>query len=439
MVGLSDCSRDLYPSLEWLHILQKKQMQAFIKQGLPTPKIEDWHYTDVSALKNHALKTTKPSDSVGQEERLKEIVESAFLETESHLLVFINGHFNAALSKIQTLPEGVVLSNIANVLNNQPNLIKPYLIEFSEQSINQAFVCFNTAMLSDGLFVWVPDNTVVKHPIHILCLSSFDHLELNTANLRHIIIVGKNTNLNVFEDYRAIPDSPEFSGFYFNNIVTQIYLNEDAVMNHYKLQNEGADAYHINYISTQQEQGSCMHRYDFSLGSYLARNDLQVNLDAPKTHCQLSGLYLPTKQQHIDQHIVVNHHSGRSSSEQLYRGVVRGDAVAVFNGRVVVHSGAQKSNAKQSNQNLLLSKTAIVNTKPEFEIYADDVQCAHGATVGHMDESALFYLRSRGLDTQEATGLLVDAFIDIVLKQITLPAALKKISEAVKEKNNAYS
>lgn len=447
MAGLSDwyeanlsqvSPRDLYPSLEWLHVLQKQQMQAFIEQGLPTRKIEAWHYTDVSAIKNHILKIKKSSEPAIQIQTLKKMVEEVRLEIDSHLLVFVNGYFDSALSYIQNLPQGVVLSNIADILKNQPELIKPYLIEFSQQSINQPFACFNTAMLSDGLFLWMPDDTAIKHPIHILCLNNFDRPEENMANFRHIIITGKNTNVSLFEDYRAMRNTSAHSSFYFNNIVTQIYLDKNAVINHYKLQNEGAGAYHIGYIAVKQEKGSCMHRHDFSLGAYLARDDLQVNLNAPETHCQLSGLYLPKNQQHIDQHIVVNHHSGYSSSEQLYRGVVRGDATAVFNGRVVVHPGAQKSNAKQSNQNLLLSKTAVVNTKPEFEIYADDVQCTHGATVGHMDESALFYLRSRGLDTQKATSLLVDAFTGIVLKRITLPAIGKKITEAVKEKSNEY-
>lgn len=423
MAGLSD----------WQD-LQKKQMQVFVDQGLPTPKMEDWHYTDVSAIKNHLLKAKKPSILIGQEEKIKKIVEKSYLEIDSHLLVFLDGYFNSGLSKIQSLPDGVVLSNLSNILNNQPDLIKSYLMGFSEQSTSQSLICLNTAMLGDGLVVWVPDNTMIKQPIHILCLSSED----NTANLRHIIMAGKNTNLSVFEEYRSISDDSVSSISYFNNIVNQVYLGKDAVINHYKLQNESSGAYHIDYVAVKQEQGSCMHRHDFSLGARLARNDLQVNLSAPQTHCQLSGLYLPINQQHIDQHIVVNHQSGHSSSEQLYRGVVRGDASAVFNGRVVVHSGAKKSRAKQSNQNLLLSKTAAVNTKPEFEIYADDVQCTHGATVGHMDETALFYLRSRGLDTQKARSLLVDAFTDIVLKQITLPAALKKMTEAVKEKNNEH-
>ena len=339
----------------WMSVLQEQQMQSFIAQGLPMRKQEAWHYTDISAITNQPLTLVDASGAGAATPLLKAAVARARLEKESHLVVFVDGHFNQELSSIQALPEGVILSNVASILKNQPELLKPWLLQLAEQSTDQPFLCMNTALFSDGLFLSLPDNLSLPLPIHLLCLSDAKPLDKNMAHLRHTLFAGRHSQFSLFEEYAAVFDSQEAPKFYFNTVVTQVYAGIDAVIEHYKLQNESSACYHLGYLSVKQEQGSCVHLHNFSLGAQLARDDLHVHLDAPQANCELNGLYMLTNQQHSDQQIVVHHHAGHSQSEQLYRGVIRGEAEAVFNGRVVVHPGAQKSVAKQSNQNILLS------------------------------------------------------------------------------------
>ena len=415
MVGLSlkNWHEDLLSQVKlrdlpkWLKDLQEEQVNSFIAQGLPTRKIEDWHYTDVSGLKDHRLK-----------------LEPEFLNSPDKI--------TTELSSIKNLPKGVILNNIRTVLKQHPDLIKSYFLQFSEKS--EYFACLNTALLSDGIFLYIPDNTQIKEPIIIKSLTNINNSLYNTGHIRNIIIAGQNSHVTIFEQYETHSDVLDSENFYFNTAVTQIQAGKNSVINHYKLQNESKNSYHMGYITVNQEKGSCTHLHNFSLGGFLARENVEINLNAPETHCQLHGLYILETQQHMDQHVLVNHYSGSSNSEQLYKGIVDGDGVGVFNGRIAVHPGAQKSKAKQSNQNILLSKSGVINTKPEFEIYADDVQCSHGATVGSIDENALFYLRARGLSAQESTCLLVNAFSSSILNKILIPNIKEKISEQVNKK-----
>lgn len=438
MLGLSEWS-DLTSSPQWLKKLREQQWQAFITQGLPTRKLEDWHYTDISAIKQHALKSVGPVDVYSHLQALQESIVNASLSIDSHLLVFVDGKFNATLSKIPPLAKGMIVSNIATIMNEQPDLIKPHLEQYAEESQQHSLVCFNTAMVLDGAFIYVPDNIQVSEPVHIVSISSTGSANYNTSHLRHIIVSGQNSFLNVFEEYKSLADLGAEKDFQLHTIVTQIYAAKNAVINHYKLQNENATSYHVAYTTVKQEQDSCLHSYNIALGAFLARDTLQVDLNAAGAQCRLSGLYLLAEQQHIDQHILVNHYAGSTNSEQLYRGVVNGEATSVFNGCIKVHPGAQKSRATQMNHNLLLSKSATANTKPELEIYADDVQCSHGATVGHIDETAYFYLRSRGLDEHAATNLLMDAFTGVILNQLAVPAIAEKIIAAQRQRISTWN
>lgn len=426
-VWYSDVLKIDEPDLKWLQMLREENRQAFITQDLPTRKIEAWHYTDVSLLKQHRLKQGKPV-------KLPAVDATIFFEKDHHRLVFIDGCFNAELSKIQSVGPGVVLSNIASVLKTQPELVKPYLIEFSKDT-QDAFACFNTAMFQDGVFLYLPQNTQITEPIHIVCLNSADCQETNTAHLRHVLVIGQNSCVDIFEDYQSLPASNNAQkDFYFSTAVTHLLLAKNAVVNHHKLQNENTAACSIGRTVVKQDQGSSSHLHHFALGCTLARDNVQVDLVAEGAHTELSGLYMLAGEQHIDQQVLVNHYGVRASSDQLYRGVIGDTAIAVFNSRVFVHKGAKKTKSKQSNQNLLLSRTATVNTKPEFEIYDDDVACQHGATVGSVDEAAFFYLCARGLDEVTAKKLLMEAFVGEVLKKMTISSIYDIINTAIEEK-----
>lgn len=438
-----------HANLQWLKDLQEEQINNFIAQGLPTRQNEDWHYTDLLSLKEYKLQLDLEYLNSQNKNKITVNLNSDDLspspidiKNKNYLCVFVNGCFNTELSNIENLPQGVRLTSIAELLKQDPEKIKPYLLEFSEKS--QYFACLNTALLSDGLFLYIPNNVCIEKPIIIKSLININNSLCNTGHIRHIIIGGENSNVTVFEQYKTYSDFDSKSNFdldvlnsknfYFNTAVTQIYGGKNSVIHHCKLQDESKYSYHMGYITVNQEQGSSAYLHNFSLGGCLARENVEINLNAPETSCQLNGLYILDNQQHMDQHVLVNHYSGNSNSEQLYKGIVGGDGVAVFNGRIAVHPGAQKSNAKQANQNILLSKSGLVNTKPEFEIYADDVQCSHGATVGNMDENALFYLRARGLNTQESMRLLISAFSSSILNKISMPSIKEKISDQVNKK-----
>jgi Fe-S cluster assembly protein SufD len=264
----------------------------------------------------------------------------------------------------------------------------------------------------DGLFLYVPKNVKIEKPIQCLFISTQEFQD-SMQHLRNLIIVEENSQVTLFETYVS-----ETEKKYFNNIVTQIYLGNHSQINYYKYQQESENGYHIANTQIHQQANSCVNSFHFSLGSQLAREDLAVSLNQSGAECALYGLYLLDNRQHIDHHTRIDHHVSNCTSYELYKGILAAQSVGVFNGKIIVHPQAQRSNAQLVNQNLLLAKTAEINTKPELEIYADDVKCSHGATVGQIDDESLFYLRSRGIEEQTAQNILTYAFASEVINQI---------------------
>lgn len=395
---------------QWLRALKAAQFTDFVACGFPTRTHEDWRYTDVAAIKQSSFSLAANKDAVISAQMKNYILP------QYHNLVFINGYFAPQLSDAFPDASGVIATNVQTGLQQHAELIKPYFIQQSNQS--QPFSQLNLALMTDGLFLYVPENIQLAKPIQLLHFTNNADIE-QMHHLRHVIILAENAAAVLLENYVALTGQK-----YFNNIVTQINVNNHARLDYCKQQHEAKNAYHVANTHIKQHSQSRVRAYNFSTGGQLGRDDLIIDQEGSGAMSELYGLYSLQHQQHMDHHTQVNHHAAHGCSQQLYKGVLADNATAVFNGRVTVRQNAKSVNAQQTNQNLLLSKTASVNTKPALEIYASDVKCTHGATVGQIDDAALFYLRSRGLDKKTAMQLLVEAFMQEVLDKV--PASLRR-------------
>lgn len=392
---------------------QKEELRNFVDSGFPNRKNENWKYTNVAAIAKKAFVISpQPPSHIGSHS-----LEMA----HSHSLVFVNGHYHAALSKVDKLPKGVILSDLKTMLC-QHNLSQELRIPAVYKT---PFSTLNSALLMNGLFLSIPAGVCIDSPIHVININtSVDEVAMNHP--RHMIMLGDNSRAILYEEYYASSD-----GCYLNNIVTQIYAGCDSQLHHYKLQNEGRNAFHIANTIVRQNKNSQVTTCHVALGGRLSRDDLNYSLGAEGAHCKLKGLYCATGQSHIDNHSRIDHLVSHCKSQQQYKGIMNGESKGVFNGKIVVHANSQQTVAQQSNQNLLLSPNAEINTKPELEIYADDVQCVHGATVGQLAEDALFYLQSRGIARDVANHLLTCAFADEILNQISHNNIAVKLKQSV--------
>lgn len=400
-------------NLSWLQERRRQHYVDFLANGFPDKRQENWKYTDLSFLNEQSFRLINPG--------IKEDIVLADwqLNTESHLLVFVNGQFQSRLSSLYPLPEGVVLTNMAAALQEHAPIIEQH---WKSKSSVQALVKLNAAFMHDGLFLYVPNDIAINVPIHLLFISTQECM----VHARNLLILESGSKATVFEHFVTKREDA-----YFNNVVTEVQLKNNARLQHYKLQQESTHAVHVANFEIVQEADSQIEMCNFSVGSKLAREDICIDVNGKGGTCFLNGLYLPKNGQHIDHHIQINHNVENGQSQQNYKGIVDDGGHAVFNGKIVVQKNAQQTKAHQSNKNLLLAKTAEVNTKPELEIYADDVQCTHGATVGQIDSQALFYLRARGIDLETAMSILTAAFAGEILDKVKVLAIKEIVSAAV--------
>jgi Fe-S cluster assembly protein SufD len=304
---------------------------------------------------------------------------------------------------------------LAEALAKHSDLVRPHLARYADVE-EHAFTALNTAFLQDGVFIYIPQNRVIEQPITIDYLAAADGRAL-VWHRRCLIVAEPNSQASIVERYRG-----RASDVYFTNAVTEIVLGEGAIVDHCKLQQESATAFHVHTIQVQQGRASNFANHAIAHGAKLARNEVNVVLGAEGCECTLNGLYMAGGDQLIDHHTLIEHAKPHCTSHELYKGILDGKAHGVFRGKIHVHPDAQKTDAKQTNQTLLLSEDAIINTKPQLEIYADDVKCTHGATVGQLDAEALFYLRSRGIAKDEARALLTYAFANDIMGRIKIDA-----------------
>ena len=289
---------------------------------------------------------------------------------------------------------------------------------------HQAFVALNTAFLEDGAFIEIPRGVTAAAPIYILFVSTAD--EPNASHPRSLILVGDNSQASIIEDYVSLGEATCFT-----NAVTEIIAGENSVVEHYKLQAENEQAFHISTVQVRQARSSSFTSHSISFGGSLARNDVNVALAGSGAECTLNGLYMTSNKQHVDNHTVVDHLKPHCNSRELYKGILDDRSSAVFNGSVIVRKDAQKTDARQSNKNLLLSEGATINSKPQLEINADDVKCAHGTSIGHLDEDSIYYLRSRGIGLNEARTVLTYGFANDVLNRMKVDAVRVRLECAL--------
>jgi Fe-S cluster assembly protein SufD len=395
--------------LLWLEHLRSSALERFAHTGFPTTRDEEWKYTSLAALERKAF-SAFPDHVAGDAAIAARVTELALNDAgrpPGHLLVFHNGLYSAALSTRGNLPTGVTLQSLAATLDHAPDALEPYLCDIHRQT---PFGALNTALMSDGAYLRVQRGTVVEEPIHLLFLTTQAHAAIYPRN---VIVAEQGAQATVIEHYAGIDGTESFT-----NAVTQIFTADGAFIEHYKLQQEAPQAFHVAGIHAMQNRGSRFGSHSISLGAALARNDITTAFDAAGCEADFNGLYLAGGRQHVDHHTRIDHNQPHGTSREAYRGILDGAARAVFNGKVLVAAGAQKTSAQQENHNLLLSREAEVDTKPQLEIYADDVKCTHGATVGQLDETQLFYLRSRGIGETRARALLVHAFAHDVVERI---------------------
>ena len=403
----------------WLKALRLEALEQFKETGFPTDELESWKYTDLSLnlLKvNFTFET--PTSTTAVSSQLK---KAGFDVEKAHLAVFLNGRFSKELSSFKPLTKGVTVQNLASALANET--VKAFVGKIAV-SQNRAFTALNMAYFSDGLFVQVEAGKTLDVPIHVVYLSS-NGSQTTQSHVRNLLVLGNDSKAQVIEHYWG-----ENVSAYFTNVVTEVAMAKGSSLEHTKIGQEDIKGYHIGSLTAQQEEGSHLISRLFSLGGALTRNDIETTLSQKKAECVLEGLYLAKEKQHVDTRTFIDHLSAHCNSHEVYKGVIDGQATGVFDGKILVRENAQKTDARQSNKNLLLTKEAKIYSKPQLQIYADDVKCSHGSSTGQIDDEALFYLQSRGIGREEAKKVLVYAFAGEMVERLEnsyLKPALKKL------------
>jgi Fe-S cluster assembly protein SufD len=418
---------------EWVNVLRQQGMACFESLGFPTTKNEDWHFTSVAPIGERVFHPpTLASRKISSEGSTAGVVARAdvdrftFEQPEWHTFVFVNGEFSEDLSSYAGLAKGARVSSLAAAIRAGAGRPERHLGKIASFDAH-AFTALNTAFIRDGAFVELQSNTVVDEPIHLVFISEGQGEAI--AQPRNLIVAGPNSRASVIESYVCVRDN-----CYFTNAVTEIALGEGAHLDHYKIQRESEKSFHVGTVQARQARASQLHSFSFAVGGSLARTNIYTSLYGEGASCTLNGLYLTDGNQHIDNQTSIEHIAPNCPSHEVYKGVLDGHSHGVFNGKVYVHPEAQKTDGKQSNNNLLLSPNARVDTKPQLEIFADDVKCTHGATVGRLDDVAMFYLNSRGIGPEAARMLLTYAFAADVLETIELEPLKKALEQMVLER-----
>lgn len=411
-------------SLAWLQRLREAALEHFKTTGFPSTRDENWKYTNLRSLQKQSFQLPTPS-CVGLVE--EDLGEALMDELEAHRLVFVNGRYTAQLSKPGKLPPGVSIGSLAQALVEVPTELEAFLARYADSTAN-GFAALNTALMRDGAYVRLAKNTVLDKPIHLIYLSTAQ-AEPSAYHLRNLVIAEEGAQAAVIENYISMGDAT-----YLNNVITELAIADNAILDHYKLQQESSKGYHVATLQVHQGRDSRFVSHSVSVGGALVRNDVNSVLDAEGANCELNGLYIVTGRQHVDFHTRIDHKKPCGVSREFYKGVIGGRGRAVFNGKVYVHPHALKTDAAQSNKNLLLSRDAEVDTKPQLEIYADDVKCSHGATVGQLDEQMMFYLRSRGIDENLARGMLTYGFAQDIVERMDLEPIRNRIEHLLTTK-----
>jgi Fe-S cluster assembly protein SufD len=394
----------------WLRSLRREALDGFAAAGFPTMRSEEWRHTNVAPIAGGSFTLSRPGSNGITAGKVSSF---AFSDVECCNLVFVNGYYSADLSSPGAMPKGVRAGSLAEALRSEPKKLEPHLGRHA-LSERHPFLALNTAYMMDGGFLYVPDETVLHKVVHLLFVTTAEG-NGTVSYPRNLIVVGGGSQVSVVESYLG----PQ-GGTYFTNTVTEIVAGAGAVVGHYKLQRESDDAYHVGHLQVTQNEGADVSSHSISIGGRLVRSDIDATLNGEGGELTLNGLYVTRGHQHVDNHTSIDHAKPHCNSRELYKGILDEQSTGVFKGKILVRPDAQKTNAKQTNKNLLLSPDALVNTTPQLEIFADDVRCTHGATIGRLNDDELFYLRTRGISEAEARALLTYAFASDVIGSVKI-------------------
>ncbi|HTY87739.1 MAG TPA: Fe-S cluster assembly protein SufD [Candidatus Acidoferrum sp.] len=410
----------LQPS--WLAPLRRAGIARFAELGIPTLQDEDWRFTNLAPIAKLPLQPAAgPSDDAAARAVLAKYI---FGRLPGARLVFVNGQYSAALSFVRGLPAGVRVSNLTVALVADSELIKN---QFSRHALtdDNAFAALNQAFFTDGGFVHVPAGVSVAEPIQLVFVATARR-NGETIQPRNLILAGANSRATIIESYLSADNTA-----YFTNAVTEIVAAADAALEHVKFQDEAAAAFHLATIAGELGRTSNVNVHSFALGAKLSRNNIRTKLAGEGLECILNGLYLTRGEQLADHHMIVEHAQPHCASHEYFNGILDDQSKGVFHGRILVREIAQKTDAKQTNKNLLLSNDATADTKPQLEIYADDVKCTHGATIGQLNEESIFYLRTRGIGADNARRMLIHAFAGEIIARVRHDAVREELDKLV--------
>ena len=402
-----------------IHDIRTEAIKLFEDKGFPTKKDEAWKYTSLNSILKHDYSVFPKQENAIEYSDIKQYF---IHDIDTYKIVFIDGKYSSHLS--QTTHEGldVCLMSAALTKPKYQLVIENYFNKVAEKD---GLSSLNTAFSQEGAFIHVPKNKVVNKPIQIVHFSTGNESAL-MLQPRNLIVVDENSHVQIIERHQSLTDNPVLT-----NSVTEIFANKRAIVDYYKIQNDNLNASLIDNTFVEQKQESFASVHTFSFGGKLTRNNLNYYQNGERIDSTLKGVTIIGEKQHVDHNTLVHHIEPNCESHQDYKGIFDDNATGVFNGKVIVEKEAQKTNAFQSNNNILISDKATINTKPQLEIFADDVKCSHGCTIGQLDESALFYLKSRGIPEKEARGLLMFAFSNNVLSSVKIPELKQRITKLI--------
>ncbi len=403
-------------SLFWLNQLRAQAIDHVSTQKLPNKRDEEWRFTDISPLTHLPYQPSQPEYNLQAQD-----IEHLYLKEAKNRLVFVDGHYSPQLSTIID-PTALVIGNLPAFLSTHASMLESHLGQYVKFD-NNVFAALNTAFLRDGALIVIPKNTVIAEPIHLLFIATQNQV---TSYPRCLLIGEMGSNVTLIEDYVALQQAA-----YITNSVTEISLAANAHAKHIRIQRESTQAFHLANCAVALAHASNYQSVSISLGSQISRYNLDVRLTDEAAECAIDGLTLISDRQLADTHTCIDHLKPNGTSRQQHKCIVDNAAHAVFNGKIIVRPHAQRTNSSQSSRNLLLSKTAQVDTKPQLEIFADDVKCAHGATVGQLDQEEIFYLESRGLSEIAARNLLTYAFGAEIIGRIPVASLKQQLEQAV--------
>ena len=406
----------------YVHDVRTDAIKVFEEKGFPSKKEEDWKYTSLNSILKEDYSVFPKQENALE---YKDIKKYFIHDIDTYKIIFIDGKYSSHLS--QTTHDGIDVCLMSSALNKPKYqlIIENY---FNKAATKDSLSSLNTAFSSEGAYIHIPKNKIVRKPIQILHFSTGNE-SATMLQPRNLVVVEENSHVQILERHQSLTNNPVLT-----NSVTEIFANKRAIVDYYKIQNDNENASLIDNTFIKQKRESLASVHTFTFGGKLTRNNLSFFQEGERIDSTLKGITIIGNKQHVDHNTLVHHIEPNCESHQDYKGIFADSSTGVFNGKVLVDKEAQKTNAFQANNNILLSDKASINTKPQLEIFADDVKCSHGCTIGQLDESAMFYMRSRGIPEKEAKALLMYAFSNNVIKSVKIPELKQRITNIIANK-----